>query len=207
MPWTSVLSPTLPPSLAPECVARADVAPARGTVDRPRGGLLVRNRDVAAAPARASACIRPETSSAVQRSGTYTAWSPRARNAAFCMSGRKRVRDRISEDAQRRVCAPRSPHRAGHPAHHAVIMLLELGVGRRDSWRDRSRRDRSPRRVPFPPGVLAQHVHLVLAAQLGHAGAVMARHRQDQIGRLDQLAGEQLGPVAARSSPCSRPTR
>src|SRR6266536_3070462 len=49
--------------------------------------------------------------------------------------------------------------------------------------------------VVAPAGVFAQDEHASLAAQLVDAGAVMSRHRENQIRLLDQLAREQPGPV------------
>src|SRR5438552_4359754 len=44
-------------------------------------------------------------------------------------------------------------------------------------------------------GVFAQHEHLALAAELVDTGAVMPGHREDQVGALHQLAGQQTGAV------------
>src|ERR1041384_3030176 len=52
--------------------------------------------------------------------------------------------------------------------------------------------------VAAPPGVFAEHEHPPLAAQLVDARAVMARHRQDEIRLLHQLAREQPGAMSGQ---------
>jgi hypothetical protein len=44
-------------------------------------------------------------------------------------------------------------------------------------------------------GVFAEHEHFPFAAQLVDSGAMVARHREDEIGVLHQLARQEPGPV------------
>ena len=48
---------------------------------------------------------------------------------------------------------------------------------------------------------------LVLAAQLGDPGEVVAGHDEDQIGAREPVAREEPRAVVAQVEPCSSPTR
>src|ERR1041384_7115638 len=50
--------------------------------------------------------------------------------------------------------------------------------------------------VTPPSGVFAEDEHSALAAKLVDASAVVPRHRQNEVGLLDELARQQAGAVA-----------
>src|SRR5437773_10252635 len=55
--------------------------------------------------------------------------------------------------------------------------------------------------LPGTSGVFPQHVHAAFAAQLVYPGAVMAGHRDDEVGIFDQLARQQAGAVSGEVEP------
>src|SRR2546425_9004847 len=61
------------------------------------------------------------------------------------------------------------------------------------------------RLLAVAPGVFPQHEHASLAAQLVHARAVVACHREDQVGPFDELARQQPRPVSREVEPPLEP--
>ena len=93
------------------------------------------------------------------------------------------MRDRIAQD--RKDAGGAVDHRTV-PATRLTTPLIiscELVVGGAVAGEVGAERIADLRLSLVAPGVLAQHVHLVFATQLGHSGAVMARHGEDQVGR------------------------
>src|SRR5437763_3777437 len=87
------------------------------------------------------------------------------------------------------------------PLHRGVDQGFELDAGVAVDLEVAPERVAHLRGVALAPGVLAQHKDVALAAQLVHAGAVMARHGEDEIRLLDQLACEQPGAVRREVEP------
>ena len=179
--------------LAPERVARARPRrhhPADGATAQ-RRGLLVRDGHVAAAAGigRGRAC-RPGTTSAAHTERRRTprrARGPGRRRSASpgeseCATGSpRRAKTRVLPSITAPCRRPGSPRRRSAPAA-------------RRRWRDSSARSAPigigrPRVRPgLAAGVVAEQVHLVLAAELADAGEVVARHHEDQVGLAHQLA-------------------
>src|SRR6266550_8400503 len=197
-PATSVLSPTSVPC----SVQNVLHAPTRAH----RSVLRARHRSAAslsgtvtfpAAPTIAQADRTPGSAPTGQRSATYTASSPRARNAALYIGGERECSTGSPSTANRRVLALISTagfrddaiHRGGDEGGElgrGVAIHLEVapeGVADLGG-------------VAAAARVLAQHEHAAFAPQLVHPGAVVARHRKDEIGLLHDVAREQPGAMA-----------
>src|SRR5438093_3226633 len=132
--------------------------------------------------------------------------SPRARNAALYIVG----------ESEWAIGSPITPS--------SLVLALISTLGLRDDALHRRRDERLELRagvavdvevptkrvahlglVPLSPGVLAQHEHMPFATELVHTRAVMTRHRENQVGRVHHLAGEQLRAVAREIEPPLEP--
>src|SRR5207244_669753 len=181
-------------------------APRAGCTRAPR--LLAQSaKRWARAASRDSTCTSASSSAAAARTGgsasagvgsaTYTASRPSARSAALCMAGDSEWVTGSPITASSRVLALISTARKlfDDPLHCGVDQGFELDAGVAVDFEVAPERIAHFRGVALTPGVLAQHEDVTLAAQLVDAGAVMARHGEDEIRLLDQLPREQAGAV------------
>src|SRR6266545_5977378 len=199
-PNTSVLSPTRAPP--PSSVQNVLHAPTRAQTSvfratNPSTASLCGTVTLPAPPV--AACIASTARNASggtggTRKATYTASNPSARQAALCIAGESEWATGSPMTVNSRVLALISTLAlGGEPVGHGSGEPLELLTGITVDAQIAAKRIADF--VVAPAGVFAQDEHASLAAQLVDAGAVMSRHRENQIRLLDQLAREQPGPV------------
>src|SRR5690242_3956522 len=203
MPATSVLSPTR----APCSVQKVLHAPTRAH----RSVLRVTHRSTAslcgsvtlpAAPTAASAESTVASAAAGVGSATYTASRPSATIAAFCMTGDSEWATGSPSTTSRRVLALTSTRELFDDAlDRREDEAFQLGAGVAVDVEIAAERVAHFGLVALAAGILAQHEHAALAPELVHPGPVVARHGEDQVGALDQLAGQQPGTVARQVEP------
>src|SRR6266705_5513989 len=112
--------------------------------------------------------------------------------AALCMAGESEWATGSPRTANSRVLAPISTlPLPRQPLGDGRAQRLELGAGIAIDVEVAAERVAHFRFLAFAPGVLAQHEHAALAAQLLDARPMMPRHREHQVGALHQLAREQ----------------
>src|SRR6266480_7604499 len=198
-PKTSVLSPIRapPPTSSVQNVlhapTRAQTSVFRVT-DRSTASLC---GTVTLPAPRVAACIASTSGSSLAetRSATYTASRPSARNAALYIVGEREWATGSPMTVSRRVLALISTLAfGGEPVGDGGRELFELKA------RVTIHFDVPPERIADLVGtfavVFAEHEDFALATQLIHARAMVPRHRQNQIGLVDELAGEQPGAMA-----------
>src|SRR6185295_16520803 len=196
-PATSVLSPTSTPSSVQNVLhAPARVQPSVFRVTDRSTASLCGTVTFPAPPVAARAPRTVETAAAGTRRATYTALSPSARYAALCIAGERECATGSPMMARSRVLAPISTLSLGGQALCRVPHeRLELDARVAVDLEIAAERVADLGVIPVAPGVLAEHEDATLAAQLVHPGAVVARHREDQVGLLDELARQQAGAV------------
>src|SRR5437867_5640802 len=132
--------------------------------------------------------------------------SPRARNAALYIVGESEWAIGSPITPSSLVLALISTLGLRDDAlHRGRDERLELGAGVAVDVEVPTKRVAHLGLVTLPPGVLAQHEHVSFATELVHARAVMTRHRENQVGRVHHLAGEQLRAVAREIEPPLEP--
>src|SRR6266480_4609649 len=154
-------------------------------------------------PTTARAARTGGSASAGVGSATYTASRPSARSAALCMAGDNEWVTGSPITTSSRVLALISTARKlfHDPLHCGVDQGFELDAGVAVHLEVAPERVAHLCGVALTPGVLAQHEHVAFTAQLVDAGAVMARHSEDEIRLLDQLPREQPGAVGREVEP------
>src|SRR5438094_2929359 len=192
-PATSVLSPTSSPC----SVQNVLHAPTRAH----RSVFRARHRSAAslcgtvtfpAAPTAASAPNNAGRAAAGAPSATYTASRPRARIAALCMTGDSEWATGSPITASRRVLALTSTRELfDDPIHRRLDERLEFGACVAVHAEVAAERVAHLGLVTLAAGVLPEHEDVPFTAQLVDARPVMARHGEDEVGRLHQLAREQ----------------
>src|SRR2546428_695294 len=207
IPGTSVLSPTS----APCSVQNVLHAPTRSH----RSVFRARHRSAAslcgtvtfpAAPTAASAPNNAGRAAAGAPSATYTASRPRARIAALCMTGDSEWVTGSPITASRRVFALTSTRALlDDPIHRRLDERLEFGACVAVHAEVAAERVAHLGLVTLAAGVLPEHEDVPFTAQLVDAGPVMARHGEDEVGRLHQLAREQPRAVSREIEPALQP--
>ncbi len=165
------------PVLPRTCCTRRPLGVAQRPVDGARrpslwGTVTLPRRRPAPGPA--SAGRRRRARSGARRTPRR---SPSARNAAFCMAGERECATGSPSRAKTRVLPSITAPCRRRGSTTCADQLLELDVGLAVARRGRTPNGSvtsASRRVAA--GVRAEQVHLVLAAQLGHAGEMVARH-------------------------------
>src|SRR6266550_7557466 len=204
-PATSVLSPTSVPSSAQNVLhapTRAQTSVFRATDPSTAslcGTVTFPAPPVAACIARTAGSDSPET-----RIATYTASRPSARNAALCIAGESEWATGSPMTMSNRVLALISTLALGHePVGDGSREGLELLAGVAVDAEVAA--ERVAHLVAAAARVFAQDEYLALPAQLVHARAMMAGHREDQVRAFDQLAREQAGAMPRQVEPALEP--
>src|SRR5204863_5028487 len=194
-PDTSVLSPTS----APSSVQKVLHAPTRAQtsvfrVTDPSTASLCGTVTLPAPPVAACIARKAGRDSGVRRSATYTASKPSARQAALYMAGEREWATGSPMTVSKRVLAlistlalSREP--VGNGGREALQLLAGVAIDAEIAA------EGVAHLVAALAGVVAEDEHATFAAQLVHPRAVMACHRQNQVGVLDQLAGQQARAV------------
>src|SRR5256886_6242763 len=200
---TSVLSPTR----LPRSVQNVLHAPTRAH----RSVFRARHRSVAslcgtvtfpAPPSAGSTDSSPGRAAAGVGRATYTAFSPSARIAALCITGESEWATGSPSTTNRRVSALTSTRELFDDALHGRLdQSFELGAGVAVHAQVAAERIAHFRLVALPSGVLAQHEHATLAAELVHARPVVPRHGEHQVGAFDQLARQRPRAVSREIEP------
>src|SRR6266853_1493913 len=203
IPATSVLSPTS----APCSVQKVLQAPTRAHTSVFRAtyrsaASLCGTVTFPAPPTAARAASTVVSSCADVRSAMYTASSPRTRIAAFCIDGESEWATGSPITASRRVLALTSTRELFDDTIHGRLEeRLELDARVAIHVEVAAEGVAHFGLVPLTAGILAQHEHVTFAAQLVHARSVVPRHREDQVGAVDQLARQEPRPVAREIEP------
>src|SRR5262245_6589377 len=194
-PNTSVLSPTSAPASTQNVLhapTRAHTSVLRVT-DRSTaslcGTVTLPAPCVAICIASTCASDSPFTCSA-----TYTASRPSARNAALCIAGDSEWATGSPMTVSKRVLAlistlALSGQAVGDRLRECFELLSRIAIDREVAA------ERVADFVAALAGVFAEHEHLTVAPQLVHPRAMVARHRENQVRLLDQLAREQARAV------------
>src|SRR6266699_3257092 len=207
IPATSVLSPTSAPCSVQNVLqapTRAHTSVFRAT--HRSAASLCGTVTFPAPPAPASAASRVASVGAGVRSATYTASSPRTRIAALYMEGESEWATGSPITASRRVLALTSTRELFDDAlYRGLEQRFELGAGVAVDIEVAAEGVAHLGLVPLAAGVLPQHEHVTLAAQLVHARSVVPRHGEDPVGAVDQLARQEPRPVARQVEPALEP--
>src|SRR6266446_2135433 len=203
IPATSVLSPTS----APCSVQNVLHAPTRAHTsvfrETHRSAASLCGTVTFPAPPTAASAASTVTSAGVGvRNATYTASSPRTPIAALCMEGESEWATGSPITASRRVLALTSTRELfGDAIHGRLEERLELDTRVAIHVEVTAEGVAHLGLVALAAGVLSQHEHMTLAAQLVHARPVVPRHGQDEVGVVDELARQEPRPVARQIEP------
>src|SRR5207248_9909581 len=161
-----------------------------------------------APPSAGSTAKRPGSAGAGVGRATYTASSPSARIAALCITGESECATGSPSTPSRRVSALTSTRELFDDALHGRLdESLELGTGVAVHVQVAAERIADFRLVSLSSGVLAQHEHATLAAQLVHPRPVAPCLGEDQVGAFDELARPEPRGLAGAIAPAAEPAQ
>src|SRR6266545_1406532 len=197
-PNTSVLSPTRAPP--PSSVQNVLHAPTRAQTSvfratDPSTAPLCGTVTFPAPPMAACIASTAGSDSGGTRSATYTASRPSARHAALCIAGEREWATGSPMTVSKRVLAlistlAFSRESIGNRGREGRELLAGVAVHTEIAAK------RVADLVAATAGVLAEHEDSALTTQLVHAGAMMARHREDQVGAFDELTRQEACPMS-----------
>src|SRR5436189_58021 len=136
------------------------------------------------------------------RKATYTASRPSTWIAALCMEGESEWETGSPITASSRVLALTSTRELFDDAlHRGLQQRLELGAGVAIHIQVATEGVADLGVVSLAAGVLTEHEHVTLPAQLVHPRPVVPRHGEDQVGAVDELARQQPRSAAREIEP------
>src|SRR5205085_644834 len=127
-------------------------------------------------------------------------------SAPSCRSALRIPATSVLSPTSRRVSALTSTRELFDDALHGRLdESFELGTGVAVHVQVAAERIADLRFVTLSSGVLAQHEHATLAAELVHPRPVVPRHGEDQVGAFDQLPRQEARAVAREVEPPFEP--